>query len=803
MRCKHDWRMNVCIGFFVLLAIPLGASAQQEGTQLPPLLSTGLPATETPEEILPGGAVGYLRVNNLMVLLENIDSLLTAFVPENALPPELQPIFENPQPLIALLGMQAFGQPVELSGVSNLIGIALDRPLSLALYPMPKGFVLSVPIAHATVITGMIEGILRPKSVEKGDIGNVGYYHVLPSNRDMPPEIYIMASESTAFFCGSFDVAQMLVNSENMEIITANPGIAKGIEKYADRDLTLVASPGFITPQLPFFKEQFAQALIPVFQEIRHVVEEIPPAERFLIDARLRLELGVDGLDQFLDYAEAYASGIYRVLLDKVMESLTNLEGLALAINLEEKYQNLALTLFSQDIQVENFTRPLAMDELKRALQTLPGDKNTLIAFGQTPETRASKLFVDILNEIEEELNSRELPTDSFLAFNEYYRSKQRYSSLESKVNWTLKTLLAKSEKTDFHQFDTLWELLEYAMNRLSFSSPLVSMTLMPSVEEGMIEQHFANKADIMVKNEQRHQAMHEELPFKQPWFILSSRFRQEDMGEDVKKLTLEKVYTTQRGFFGYQQHELINRRIMFHKKHGEYELLYDAGADASRMTALLSADTHPVAGAVITLLDQAPEGINAVSLFRALHLVSDLVEVLGEVETLIHREIDAFLVNAQEIVDTYDEEEFETRLLESKFDLPLLMASLNLDEDGKVYCTLPGGLHYPRPEVMPKVKELFADFLAAASDVGGSASFMAVQQGEFELSSVQSTEALALLGKTVVNNFHRTYMASPEGMELLMTTLGHPADFQDLREEQIFAHPLWEAVQEGMFPRF
>ena len=93
----------------------------------------------------------------------------------------------------------------------------------------------------------------------------------------------------------------------------------------------------------------------------------------------------------------------------------------------------------------------------------------------------------------------------------------------------------------------------------------------------------------------------------------------------------------------------------------------------------------------------------------------------------------------------------------------------------------------------MPKVKELFADFLAAASDVGGSASFIAIQPGEFEISSLQSTEALALLGKTVVNNFYDQYMSSPEGMELLMTTLAHPADFQDLSEEQIFINPFWD----------
>lgn len=236
----------------------------------------------------------------------------------------------------------------------------------------------------------------------------------------------------------------------------------------------------------------------------------------------------------------------------------------------------------------------------------------------------------------------------------------------------------------------------------------------------------------------------------------------------------------------------------MFHKKHGKYVLLYDAGADASQTAALLSADAHPVPGAAMKLLDHAPAGTSVVSLLRTLHFVSNFLDLLTEVEALTHREMDAFLVKAQEIVDTEGEEEFETKLFGAKLDLPLLMASLHLDEDGKVFCMLPGGLHYPRPKVMPKVKELFKDFLAAASDVGGSASFMAVQQAEFEISSVQSTEALALLGKTVVNNFYDQYMSSPEGMELLMTTLGHPADFQSFSEEEIFVHPFWETIMES-----
>ena len=197
---KSCWNVKVCVCVLVLLVVPFVAGAQQQAEmQFPLLLSTGLPTTETPEEVLPTGAIAYLRANNIQVLLENIDSLLTAFVPEKALPPDLQPIFTGPQPFITFFGMQAFGQPVQLSEISNLIGIALDRPVSLALYPMPpdKGFMLSIPIANPTVITGVAEGMLSPETFEKGSIGDVSYYRVVPSKPDLPDEVYILTSENT------------------------------------------------------------------------------------------------------------------------------------------------------------------------------------------------------------------------------------------------------------------------------------------------------------------------------------------------------------------------------------------------------------------------------------------------------------------------------------------------------------------------------------------------------------------------------------------------------------------------------
>ncbi|GAK60448.1 type II secretion system protein G [Candidatus Vecturithrix granuli] len=792
----------ICIVLFMVLSVPF-IGETQENQELSFSKLSGLPEVNTPEELLPGGAIAYLRANNIQTLMVNLDSLITSFVPEKVLPPELQPFLSNPQPVIAFLTSQAFGQPIEVSQLSSMFGIALDRPVSVALYPMPpeKGLVISLPISNPEVLANTLQNILTPETVEQGSIGNVTYYRVTTWNLEPLREIYLMATNTTAFLCASLETAQMLVNSANMGVMASEPIISKSIAKYADRDLTLVVSPGMLKAQLPFFKQQLEMAIVPAFGALRERIAEIPPTERLMIDARLRVQFGIDGLAQLVNFVEAYSTGISKVLLDKGFQFLTNLNGLALAMNIEETLQTLALTLYSLDVQPQQFPTVLPLPEIKQAINKLPGKKTTIMAVGQTPEAQSSPLFTAILNAIEQELQNKGLPMEGFLAYKSYYLAKQPCASLESRVPWTLRTIVATAEKMDFSQFATFWELLKATMDRLAAGPLFLPVTLMPAMTDDVIAQYFTEKAEIINQNAQRYQEMRQQLPFQQPFFTASGRFFQDDAGENLKELVFENIYTTRRGYFGYQQHELVNRKILFQKTLPEYEVLYEANADMTYLETLFNAEEIPVPAAVETLLDQVPADASALSLFRTLYFVEDLLRVMTEVEILLHRELDDFLIEVQKIVDASGGDELETKLIEAGLDVPLFLAAIHLDESGKVYGMLPGGLHYPRPQAMPVIASWFTDFLAKTSEIGGSVSFMASQPEELELSSVQSTEALALLVKTVVNNFYSMYMTSPEGMELLMTQFAHPEDLQNLSEEEIFVNPIWKGLQDAGLP--
>lgn len=800
MRTSLTWKMLVSALIFGFLC-PCLVVAQQADPKFPVLLSTGLPAADLPEDVLPSGAVAYLRANNVQTFLENFDSLVMTMVPEKALPPEMEPFLANPQPLISFFGAQAFGQQaLTASNLSDLTGLALARPASVAVYPMPagKGVIASLPVANATLMSGMVESLLAPESFEKGAIGNVSYYRVTLTNPKLPPELYILASEKTIFFCASLDIAQMLVNSANVGTLGKDPVFTPAIQKYADRDLMLILSPGMVKDQLPAFQKQFAQIITPMFLQIRAKLQEVPAADRLLLDSRLRVQFGIDGLDQLIDYAEAYSSGIYRVLFERLFVILTDLDGLALALNLEKEFQTAAFTVFSKGITPENFPKSLPVEDLKKALSAVPGEKNLLVGLGQMPQAQVSPLFTALLDAVEAELKAKNLPMDGFLAFKAFHVGRQPHTPLAAKTPWTLNTIAPLSAKIDFSQFATLEDLVRYVSDQFAASQIVMPVTLMPAVAAGLVEQFFADEAQRITNNGQAYNTLRTKLPFKQPFLDTSARFQQEDAGNGVKKLILEKIYTTRRGIFGYQQHALVNRRILFHQQKAGYDMLYTPGADAAMLKPFLDASSYPVSGATTALLDQAPAGTFTVSTFRVLQLIATLLDALTGIEDIVHRELDAFLTKAQEIVTTSGKDDMAAQLLTAKLAPPLSLLSLNLNAEGKVYAVLPGGLYYPRPVIMPKVKELFADFLPKASEVGGGASFVAVQPGTLEFSSVQNMAGLALLVKTVGNAFYETYMLTPDGQDLLFNTLKHPSDFQDLTGEEIFINPLWESFKAG-----
>ena len=789
-------RIMVCLSIILTLTcLSFIATAQDDIVRIE---STGLPAVATQEELLPQGAVAHLRANNLELLLQNIDSFLTSFVPEKAVPPEFQPFLDSSHPFLAFLTTQMFGQEMQVNALSAMLGIALNKPVSLSFYPMDpqQGFVLSVPIADPQGFTGSVQNILRPVELTLESDEGLNYYYLEPGVPNMPEEIFLLTSDTMAFFCGSEQVAQMLVN-RSVDKLAENPLHSKGLEKYAENDLVLLLSPAFIKPQIPMMKDSFRGALEPFYQQLRGLIAEIPPGQRILIDMRLRWELGIDSLEQLLNFAEAYSSAFYQVSLDWGARWLQELEGLALAIDLEQTIQQASVTLYSQGVKTEDFTAPLPATELKKALVALPGSKFAVNIEGQAPPNLPSRFLQDVLFAAERELKQRGLPLQAFSALKNFIAEQQLISPLEFKTPWSISTILKTTEAIAWEESKTLPELFTL-MLELPSSMPLfMTVKMMPETDIEQLKAYFAEKADLKNANARALLGFREQLPVKPPFFDSSSEFSSQDFDNGATALVFENIHTTRRGYFGYQRHALINRRIILAETQNGYTYLYDWLPDEEIQNALMQAEPEALSPTILELLELVPADANSVKMLKTLPALPNALYVLTMLEHIAFQELDQFLKQANEILTDVDDDKVEEALLEAGIDIPVLVLRLKRDESGKLYCVLPGGLHYPRPSAMTIIQALLKDFSEGLDQVGGSLAYTAVRSGELESTILQRSDALALLVKTLGNNVFEKYLSTPDGMNLLLSQLMHPKDRVIGADTLLFTNALWENIRE------
>jgi hypothetical protein len=105
----------------------------------------------------------------------------------------------------------------------------------------------------------------------------------------------------------------------------------------------------------------------------------------------------------------------------------------------------------------------------------------------------------------------------------------------------------------------------------------------------------------------------------------------------------------------------------------------------------------------------------------------------------------------------------------------------------------LPGEIAFPRPKIMPEIQKLFNTYREKAFDLGGGAIYVHVDPGRYSITMTQNTAALSMLVRSVADNFFNTYMAGPEGMMKLMSTLRHPRDFTSWRTNGVLMNTIWD----------
>ena len=690
------------------------------------------------------------------------------------------------------------GHPLTIEQLSGLAGIDLNREASLAMYAdfMRRDFIVAVPVSNYTALTGMMHGVLKPKVFKKESFDNGEYFRLRSSLPEFHGEdMYVFCSEKTAYFCSSPDAAEILTDGASEGDIGQDPGVSRSIARFQDRDLVVTVTRDLIESQiLPFLTGMLNPDMVlsGLNDLLKEAIEGMPPSERAYNELMLDLYYDIKGFDQLTAYADAASSVIYRHLFGYVQKTLSKADGLALALNFDEKLQRLAFTVFARDLDPTGFAKPIPLAEVKEVLKALPGEKSYLSVVGRAPENTQPGLGDRIMDDLNAEFAKRGLPADILTKFKAAF-SGQGAPPLESMVDWTLTGLIDKPGQPKADAPQTVREWLKALIRSNAFSN-YATVTVLANAKDNLLEEYYGAEAKALTR--QAAPSAAPDRPLQPAVLETEGRFAKQSLDNGLNKLVFEKIFRLNQGMLGYQQHELVNRKIQYYKKLGKHTLAVE-GLEQSQAQALLGAAPAPAPGAILRMLDQLPPEVNAVHMARSLQGIMSVLDFFNNFEEAAHRDLTGYLAKVKQILDSQPSETWPAKLAE--LDMPIPVASLHVDKARNPYCLLPGGLVFPRPKIMPEVLALFKDYQAAASDLGGAALCTWVKDNEIDASLVQSTEAAAFLVRSVVNSFFERYINDPAGQGKLMTLAGKPTKSPDeLKGEEVLTNPLWMGRDAG-----
>jgi hypothetical protein len=359
---------------------------------------------------------------------------------------------------------------------------------------------------------------------------------------------------------------------------------------------------------------------------------------------------------------------------------------------------------------------------------------------------------------------------------------------LEARVPWTL-TVEAPVEPqpvlADAKSLSTYLKSLNWSPNR--------AVRILPGVEVAFLEQSLADEARILNRNHELAVEFNRQTARQEPWFDHANRLATGPVDGAVHRFVLESAWLTHGGLFGYDQHELVNRRWFLARGVDGYLAVQQGGRSGAWLQQLDVARAQDVAPAVSRLLERLPSGVNSFAIRRSLQQLPGFVDWLAALEGRIHADLEAYLVEARKVTaGAADAAEARARL--DRLPMPELLYSINRRPDsGELYAMLPGNLAFPRARLLPLVQRVLAGYAAGAREVGGSLCYTRVEPGLYQVSLVQSTEAFTRLLSTVGNAIAEQYLASPDGQKALQQALRNSGDGRaEAFDEILVANPTW-----------
>ncbi len=788
---KRNIRLLIWIGGIVTVNI-LARGAEPAGEAL--FRNHGLPPGAG-AEVLPQAAVLHVQFNNLYQTLLNIEGFLKAAVPAKAIPPELQPIMQSNHPLMTLVGMQLFNEPLTAEILARNFGVNTGKPISITLYPGDprKLFIITVPKANTEAFGAFIKNVIKPKSCEEISLSGKPAVRMVVVTPKFSTELYAVCSEQEVFICGDRSMALALHNNPTSQRLNQDGFMSKVIHRVANQDISLTFNPGLIKPFI-LQLQQFHSLAIPLLHAQRErLLKNVPDPVKARMEMQFQQSMGVKSLAEFADFAECFIIATYECLCDVLAQKIMAFEGFSIAANLDPALPQLTLFVHSHDFQPNQSTRAIPMDEVRQAMAWLGKDFNNISVTGQKPEAKPCPFVVAWLKQAKNLMGAKGLKS-AFIDGLEKLVINQPYSQpLAAKVPWVLSTTAPINAPPPISQFHGLEEYCQALSQKLSLPINR-KVTLVQGKDIDMLAAYFKNETRILNQQQQMGVDFGKALTGNSPFFDKVSRFQSERLDSQINKFTLENAYLTHGGIFGYDQHEFINRRVYLARSVDGYVIYHQGGRDATWLTHLSQPTQPAISPPMAKLLARVPAGANYFHIQRVLQELPQAVDWLAGLESLAHNDLQEYVAKAGQIVkESPSIAEAPKRLMALK--PPFLAYSVNRDsQSGEVYCLLPGNIAFPRGKVMPLVKALIADYAAKAGSVGGCLFYTRVQPEVYEASIVQSTEGITSLVSAVANHIIENYINKWDKLQQLEQTIVAKKDRDpDRFDEILMRNPRWE----------
>ncbi|MBE7501808.1 MAG: hypothetical protein HS113_16195 [Verrucomicrobiales bacterium] len=739
--------------------------------------------------ILPRGAILHAQFNGLLPVIEGLEGILKAAAPLQALPPDARNLLESPNPILLLAGLQTIGAPLDEAQIAQSFGLAARQPATVSLYlgDPRRMFIITLPVAQPDAFAGLLTGALKPREVERVELGQGAAVRIVPTAVPLP-ELYLACAQDRAYLCGDRALTLSLFALPPAERLEADGFLARALNEAAQQHVAVVCDPRMIKPVAVQLAQFQPLGMMLLQQKRKEFLADLPPAARQQLEQQFRAQFGVENLEQFADYLEAVVDVTSRQLLDYVTNQLLTFEGLCFTARLDARFPELGLRIYNQQYQPDTATRPIPRDELAEVLRWIGSDSPRLTVSGRQPPPAANPGVKNWVAAVREAFARKGLKSSWFDRFATLLEDTRALPTIESQVPWTLTLSAPVDPQPDLAQAESL--LAYFKALRLPH---LRAVKLVPDADPALLERCLREQADVRNRNREAAITFNRLTTQQEPWFDHDNRLLAESLDAGVRRLVTESTWRTHGGLFGYDQHELVNRRWFFARHVGPFLVFHQGGNNADWLAQLDASASRPLTPAVGKLLDRLPPDVNYVAIQRSLQQLPQFVDWLASLEDRVHADLAAYLVQARQKADGAETpDELKARLAD--LPMPELLYSLNRQPDtGELYVTLPGNLRFPRAKVLPLLQDVLAGYASTADEVGGSLVYTRVTPGLYQVGLLQSTEAFTRLVSTLGNAIAETYLASPAAHQKLRETLwsgedGNPEAFDQI----LLANPRW-----------